>query len=469
MTMHLNLKARAVLLQMAAVGLILAVASLGANWVFSRMVLGQFDHSLLELFKTEASAVLAEPGGPPHVHEMAPGAGPPSFPRLDKFIQIVDLEGQVVARSANLGSVRLPTPPGLLEQLRAGEQVLQTLHDFGDEPVRMLSAPINVGGTLYAIQIAGSLDDASTALHSARLLFLISSAAILGAVGVAGALLAWAILRPIDRIVGRARVIGASALAERLPHPGGRDEMARLVETLNEMLGRIEQVFEAQRRFTADASHELRSPLSRLRAELEVTLRRPRNRAEYEEALQSCLSEVERLSRLTEELLTLARLDAGEAEEIPTQSTPLALILEDVVTRMATDALRRNVKIVLEAPADLAINVAPSTAALIVANVLDNAVKFSPPGGEVRVRAAVENSAAMVSVSDSGPGVTEEEIPRLFERFYRGSAARRTEVPGTGLGLAICRILAESQGGAVSVSSGAGGGAVVRVRLPLAT
>src|SRR5882724_8400917 len=359
MTLHLNLKARAVLLQVAAAGLILGVASLGANWAFSRMVLGQFDQALLELFKTEASAVLAEPGGPPHVHEMAPGAGPPSFPRLDKFIQIVDLEGRVVARSANLGSVRLPTSPGLLEQLRSGEQVLETLHDFGDEPVRMLSAPIKVGTATYAIQVAGSLDDASAALHSARLLFLISSAAILVAVGVAGALLAWAILRPIDRIVGRARVMGASAPAER----------------------------------------------------------RPRNRAEYEEALQSCLSEVERLSRLTEELLTLARLDAGEAQEIPTRSVPLAPILEDVVTRMASDALRRNVKIVLDAPADLTINVAPGTAALVVANVLDNAVKFSPPGGEVRVRASIEDGAVIVSVSDSGPGVTEEEIPRLFERF----------------------------------------------------
>jgi two-component system OmpR family sensor kinase len=386
---------------------------------------------------------------------------------LDKFIQIVDLEGRVVARSANLGSVRLPASPGLLEQLRSGEQVLETLHDFGDEPVRMLSAPIKVGEATYAIQVAGSLDDARAALRSARLLFLISSAAILVAVGVAGALLAWAILRPIDRIVGRARMMGASALAERLPHPGGRDEMARLVETLNEMLGRIEQVFEAQRRFTADASHELRSPLSRLRAELEVTLRRPRNRAEYEETLRSCLSEVERLSRLTEELLTLARLDAGEAQKIPTQPVPLAPILEDVVARMASDALRRDVKIVLDAPADLTINVAPSTAALVVANVLDNAVKFSPPGGEVRVRASIEDGVAVVCVSDSGPGVTEEEIPRLFERFYRGSAARRNEVPGTGLGLAICRILAESQGGGVSVTSGAGGGAVVRVRLPL--
>jgi two-component system OmpR family sensor kinase len=468
MSLHLNLKARAILLQVAAAGLILGIASLGANWVFSRMVLGQFDQALLELFKTEASAVLADPGHRLQVHEMPPGTAPPSFPRLDKFIQIVDLEGRVLARSANLGSVRLPASPGLLEQLRSGEQVLETLHDFGDEPVRMLSAPVKVGDATYAIQVAGSLDDARAALRSARLLFLISSAAILVAVGVAGALLAWAILRPIDRIVGRARMMGASALAERLPHPGGRDEMARLVETLNEMLGRIEQVFEAQRRFTADASHELRSPLSRLRAELEVTLRRPRNRAEYEETLRSCLSEVERLSRLTEELLTLARLDAGEAQEIPTESAPLAPILEDVVTRMASDALRRNVKIVLDAPPHLTINVAPSTAALVVANVLDNAVKFSPLGGEVRVGASAEDGAAVIYVSDSGPGVTEEEIPRLFERFYRGSAARRTEVPGTGLGLAISRILAESQGGGVSVSSGERGGAVVRVRLPLA-
>jgi len=469
MTVHLNLKARAVLLQMVAAGLILGAASLGANWVFSRMVLGQFDQALLELFKTEASAVLADPRPPLRVHEMPPGTAPPSFPRLDKFIQIVDLEGRVMARSANLGSVRLPAAPGLLARLRSGEQVLETLRDFGDEPVRMLSAPIKVGDATYAIQVAGSLDDASAALRSARLLFLISSAAILVAVGAAGALLAWAILRPIDRIVSRARMMGASALAERLPHPGGQDEMARLVETLNGMLGRIEQVFEAQRRFTADASHELRSPLSRLSAELEVTLRRPRNRAEYEETLQSCLNEVDRLSSLTEELLTLARLDAGEAQKIPAQSAPLAPILEGVVTRMASDALRRNVKIMLDAPADLTIKVAPGTATLVVSNVLDNAVKFSPPGGEVRIRVSIEDGAAIVSVSDSGPGVTEEEIPQLFERFYRGSAARRTEVPGTGLGLAICRILAESQGGGVSVTSGAGGGAVVRIRLPLAT
>jgi two-component system, OmpR family, sensor kinase len=445
--MHLNLKARVFFLHLVAVGLILTLAALGADWVFSRMVLGQFDQSLLDLAQTEATAATANPTQPPRVHEMSPGTAPPSFPRLDKFIQIVDLHGHVVARSANLGTARLPTPPLLLSRLRAGEQIFETRHDFGDEPVRVLSVPVRIGAIEYAIQVGGSLDDARAALRSARWLFLAMCGAILVAVVLTGAMLARAILRPIDHIVRRARVIGGSALAGRLPHPGGRDEMARLVETLNEMLGRIEQTFEAQRRFSADASHELRSPLSRLRAELEVTLRRPRERAEYEETLRSCLGEVERLSRLTEELLTLARLDAGEGREAVPQSVPLSPILHEAVSRLASEALRRDVTVVVKALADLPVKVAPGAAGLAVVNVLDNAIKFSRPGGQVKVEVGTDDGVAVVAVSDSGPGVQDEEMPRLFERFYRGSAARAADAPGVGLGLAICRLLLEAQGG----------------------
>jgi len=302
--MHLNLKARVFLGHLVAVGLILGAAAFAADWVFSRIVLGQVDQALIDLAQTEATAALAHPGQPIRVHEKSPGTAAPSLPRLDKFIQIVTMDGSVIARSANLGTAQLPTPGPLLAKLRAGEQIFETLDHFAEEPVRLLSIPVRVGGVDYAIQVGGSLDDASAALRSARLLFLAMSATILAAVVVTGALLARSILNPIDRIVQRARLIGESVLTGRLPHPGTRDEMARLVETLNEMLGRIEQTFEAQRRFTADASHELRSPLSRLRAELEVTLRRPRERGEYEEALGSCLGEVERLSCLTEELLS---------------------------------------------------------------------------------------------------------------------------------------------------------------------
>jgi two-component system, OmpR family, sensor kinase len=467
--MRLNLKARTFLQHVIAVGLILAVAFLGAGWVFSRMVLGQFDQALLDLAQTEAAADLADPTQAIHVHEMPPGTAPPSFPRLDKFVQIVDRDGRVIARSANLGTTRLPTPPPLLARLRAGERVFETLEHFAEEPVRLLSVPVEVKGGAYAIQVGGSLDDANAALRSARGLFLVMAAAILSAVVVTGVMLARSILRPIDRIVQRAHVIGESALAERLPHPGTRDEIARLVETLNEMLGRIEQSFEAQRRFTTDASHELRSPLSRLRAELEVTLRRPRERPEYEEALHSCLAEVERLSWLTDELLTLARLDAGELpREAPPQAVRLGPILEEAVTHLAPEARRRGVTVLRDVGAEVAVRVAPAVARLVVANVLDNAVKFSPSGGLVRVRVAARDGAAVVAVSDAGPGIPEEEIPRLFERFYRGSAARATEAPGVGLGLAICRVILERHGGSIEVSSSPGTGATISIHLPLA-
>jgi two-component system OmpR family sensor kinase len=466
--MHMNLKARVFVRHLGAVGLILALAALGADWIFSRMVLGQFDESLLELAQTEATAALARPTLPPRIHEVSFGTAPPSFPRLDKFIQVVGLDGRPVARSANLGTAQLPAPPSLLARIRAGERVFETLKDFGDEPVRLLTVPLEIEGAGYAIQVAGSLDDAQTAIRSARRLFLAMSAAILGAVALTGAMLTRAVLLPIDRIVSRARIIGASALTERLPHPGSHDEMARLVETLNEMLDRIERVFEAQRRFTADASHELRSPLSRLRAELELTLRRPRDRAKYEKALRSCLYEVEWLSGLTNELLTLARLDAGESRQPQPQAVRLTPILEQAVSRLAPEASRRDVAIQVDARADLIIQAAPGAAALVVGNVLDNAVKFSPPGSRIRIRVTPEAGSAVIAISDSGPGIPANELPHLFERFYRGSTARGSDAPGVGLGLAICRVLLEGQGGSIGVSSPQGEGATVSIRLPLA-
>jgi len=465
---RLTLKRRVFVRHVVAVGLILAMASLGADWAFSRMVLGQVDQALLDLALAEANATTADLSHPLHIHEMSPGTAPPSFPRLDKFIQFVDLDSRIIARSANLGTARLPTSASLLAKLRTGEKAFETLNDFGGEPVRLISVPLQIGDHVYAIQVATSLDDANATLRLARILFLAMSTGILGAVVLTGAMLARTVLRPIDRIVARARVIGESALAERLPHPGTQDEMARLVETLNDMLARIERSFEAQRRFTADASHELRSPLSRLRAELEVTLRRARERAEYEEALRSCLSEVERLSHLTDELLMLARLDAGGSSGAP-RSVDLISILHEAVKLLGPEALRRNVALVTDIPPELAVNVAPAAVSHVVANVLDNAVKFSPLGGDVTIGVAIEGSSAVVAVSNSGPGIPEDELPRLFERFYRGSAARHMEAPGVGLGLAICRALVEGQGGRISVNSAIDSGVTFTIRLPLAS
>lgn len=467
--MQLGFKARLALWHMVAVAVILALAALGSTWALSRLVRGQVDAALLELARTEAAAVAADRDGAVRVHEASPGTTAPSFARLDKFVQIVAPDGQVVARSGTLGTARLPASADVLARVQAGESAFQTIEDFGEEPIRMVSVPVTAAGATYAVQVAASLDDARAVLRAARWLFLAISLAILGAVVATGALLARRALRPIDQIVSQARRIGESSLAERLPYPGSQDEIGRLVATLNDMLQRIEQGFEVQRRFTADASHELRSPLSRLRAELEVTLRRPRDPAEYEEALRSCLDEVERLSWLTEELLGLARLDAGEGRQLPAGTVALAPIVDEAVRRLTSEAERREITLVATSCPPLSVKAAPSAAGLAVANVLDNAVKFSRAGGCVTVDVFAEGGEAVVSVTDTGPGVPPDEIPRLFERFYRGSAARSSETPGMGLGLAISRALVEGQGGRISVDSAPGEGATFIIRLPLAS
>jgi two-component system OmpR family sensor kinase len=312
-----------------------------------------------------------------------------------------------------------------------------------------------------------SLDDADAVLRAGRWLFLSMSLAILAGIGLTSALLARQALRPIDRVVTRARRIGEANLAERLPHPGTRDEIGRLVETLNDMLRRLERSFEVQRQFTADASHELRSPLSRLRAELEVTLRRPRAASDYEDALRSCLDEVERVQGLIEELLVLARIDARQEPE-PAEPISVGHIIEAAAAAVRPKAAHRGVVLSVEPSPELLVNAAPIAAQVALANILDNAVKFSPTGGQVRVVVTAERDEAVITVSDAGPGVEPQEVPRLFQRFYRGHASRGTDIPGVGLGLAIAQALVERQGGRVSVEAPATKGATFSVRLPRA-
>jgi len=466
--MHLDFKTRLSLWHLVCVAVILATAALIADWALARLVRQQVDSALLTLARDEIAAVQRTPSEPLRIHEAPPGTARPSFERLDKFVQIVAADGEPVARSATLGTERLPLSERARERLRGGHVVYETVENFGDEPIRMISVPLRVGAAHYAVQVAGSLDDARAIMHAARALFLSIAAAILAAVAATGALLARRALVPIDHIVTRARRIGEASLAERLPHPGTSDEIGRLVDTLNDMLGRIEKTFDMQRHFTADASHELMSPLSRLRAELEVTLRRPRNIAEYEESLRSCLEEVERLSWLTEELLSLARLDSGEGREPATEPALLAPIVEKAMQRLEDEARRSHVTMVLEPRSSVSVTASPAVVSVAVSNVLHNAVKFCGTGGRVSVNVDVDGRDAVVEVSDTGPGVMPEEMPLIFERFHRGSGPRAAGAPGVGLGLAICRALVERQGGRISVASTPGRGATFAIRLPVA-
>jgi two-component system OmpR family sensor kinase len=463
-------KVRLTLWHGAAVALILLGVTFVADRALSRIIGAQVDDTLVTLAETEAAEALDDPREGIHLHDVQPDAAGLPSRRLDKLVQIIDMDGQILARSATLGAARLPASLPLLTRLRAGEVVLETLPDFAEDRIRLVSLPIAVEGRVrYAVQVGTSLHATDTFLRAAGFLFLGGAVAILVAVTAIGVVLARGALRPVDQIVARARLIGAANLTERLPVPGSADELGRLAATLNEMLDRIERSVESQRRFTADASHELRSPLSRLRSELEVTLRRPRTLADYEAVLRSALEEVERLSRLTEELLMLARLDSGEVVARPEAPVALAPLVETELNRLKPEADARQITVAVTGPPGMAVQAPGDALGLVIANLLHNAIKFSPPTGRVTVTLRPEGTEAVLSVANSGSGIPPEDLPRVFERFYRGTPSRSPDLPGVGLGLAIARAIVEAHGGRIAVESTRGAPTTFTVRLPLAT
>lgn len=461
---------RLILAHWAVILIVVTGVAFTAWWELSRIAHRQLDAALLALAETEAGMLHASLGQPIRVHEKPTGTAPPSLVRLDRLVQIVDAQGDVLARSANLGTTRLPSSPVLLGRLAQGETVFETLQNFSEEPLRMVSLPVHTepGAPPLVIQVAGSLDDVNRILESAVVLFVGLAIALLLAVGTAGAMLTQRVFRAIDNIVKQARRIGDNNLDERLPHPGTSDDIGKLVDTLNDMLDRLEHAFDMQRRFTADASHELRSPLSRLRTELEVTLRRERSREEYVETLHSCVEEVGRLTQMVEELLMLARLDAGQDQGMQ-EAMPVAELVRACVQRVTPAAQDRGIVLTTQPGTHQPVQIARAPAALALTNLLDNAVKFSPAGTAVEIAWSTEHGDAILQVSDHGPGLPAAELPHIFERFYRGARARASETPGTGLGLALSQAIVQAHGGRIDVANALEGGLIFRISLPLAT
>jgi signal transduction histidine kinase len=249
-----------------------------------------------------------------------------------------------------------------------------------------------------------------------------------------------------------ADAISASEPGRRLPVPAARDEVARLADTLNEMLGRLEGAIERERSFVADASHELRTPLALLRAELELALRRPRTAAELEEALRSAAAETERLTRLAEDLLVLARSDRGE---LPLRCQPVGV--SELLARVAERYGASGGAVEAEAPEGLVVDADASRLEQALGNVVDNALRHG--SGTVRLTAAARDGLVELHVTDEGKGFPAEFLPRAFERFTRADAARAGG--GAGLGLAIAAMIARAHGGAARAANRDGGGADV--------
>ncbi|MDR3682166.1 MAG: HAMP domain-containing sensor histidine kinase, partial [Geothrix sp.] len=324
------------------------------------------------------------------------------------------------------------------------------------------------GGRVWKIRILEELGNVRRALRKLRIAFfhLVLFSILTSFIG--GLILSTKALSPVSNIIGLANEIEASVLSRRLPHPGVDDEIGRLVDTLNHMLARIEASFEAMKRFTSDASHELRSPLATIRNTVDVTLSRPRSGEEKDAALQSIGEEVDRIRTLVDDLLLLARADAGRMV-MQMKPVSLAFLLEAQVDAHQARAQARDMRLELGALLPDEILGDERWLLQVVGNLLDNAIKYTPVGGTITVDMARTAEVLRFSVSDTGPGIPEDELERVFERFFRSDPSRsRGHVPGLGLGLAIASWVVQEHLGTIQASNRPEGGATFTVSLPLA-
>jgi heavy metal sensor kinase len=376
--------------------------------------------------------------------------------------QLLDAAGRLL-RSSPAGQPPL-IDPGLAARVSSGATLLRT----GDLPGRrhdwrVLAVPVGVGPSRQVLVLAGSLTARRQALHRLFVELFVAGPVALLLASLAGYALAAGALRPVESMRRRAAAISASTPGQRLPTPPGRDEIARLATTLNEMLGRLEAAFEHERaaieherRFIADASHELRTPLALLQTELDVALRRPRSRTQLEAALRSASEETERLSRLAADLLLLARSDQGQLP-IRRERVDARSLLEAAADRFTARALEQGRAIVVFTEHPLLVDGDPIYLEHALRNLVDNALDHG--AGAIELSTRVRYGLVELHVRDEGPGLPAPFLPRAFDRFSRADPARSGG--GTGLGLSIVELIARAHGGEAVAANRLAGGADV--------
>jgi heavy metal sensor kinase len=316
------------------------------------------------------------------------------------------------------------------------------------------------------VQVARSLTEFDHETAELLWAFLLAGPLTVGATLAGGYYLAGRTLAPVERITETARGISGEKLNRRVPVANPGDELGRLAATLNDMLDRLERSFAEMQRFTADAAHELRTPLAVIRNEAEVALRAPRSPEEYTRVLEGLLEDVVRLSEMADQLLFLCRQDAGLN---PPAHKDVALdeLLRAVIDNVRPVAEAKGVSLVLADTRPCAVLGEPLQLRRVFYNLLDNAVKYTASGGTVRVSSRREGGEVVVRVADTGIGIAAEHRPHIFDRFYRVDSSRTGDTGGAGLGLAICRSVVRATGGTVEVSSEIGRGSEFTVRLPV--
>jgi heavy metal sensor kinase len=378
------------------------------------------------------------------------------------YLQVYAGHGQWIYRSPFLQAhpVAPPEPVSL-------NRVSREDYELNGNPFRFLTQKVEVGGAAYTVQTGAVIDDVVETLSTFRLYLLLFAPGVLLLAAAGGYWLSRRALAPVDAIVRTAREIGGTNLDSRLQTLTTGDELQRLSDTLNEMLDRIEAAFQRVTQFTADASHELRTPIALMRTEAELALRRSREEAEYQDSLRHILQEAERTTVLIEELLALARADSGR-ERLQLHPVDLRQTLRAAIEGWQRVSTIRNQQFSHNIDQQESFVGGDERALRRVVDILlDNAFKYTPANGKVYLSLEQKDGEAVIAVRDTGAGIAHEEQGKIFERFYRVDKARTREQGGFGLGLSIAAWIVAQHGGSIEVESNLDQGATFRVKLPL--
>jgi two-component system sensor histidine kinase MprB len=440
--------------QTLATALAVAVAVAVASAIVYVLVRDQLRGQVEDALRERAAFVMHEPLGletdpQGNVVLRLPHRGPGLEPG-DVFVQAVADDGSIASPEAD--QVAFPVSEATLEVARGERDEFFSDATIAGSHVRMLTVPLGQG---YALQLVRPLAEVDQLLDRIGLAMVFVAVSGMGAAAVLGAIVARSALRPVRRLTHEAEVVTETQDLGHRIDVHGSDELARLGTAFNTMLAALEESQRAQRQLVADASHELRTPLTSLRTNIEVLARRRDLPDEKREALLLDLTgQLEEMSLLVANLVELASEHPPELEATETQ---LDVLAQEAVGR--AQRLAPQLTFSTELRESVVFGV-PSRLERAIANLLDNAVKWSPPGGEIDVRVA----GGEVTVRDHGPGIDDADLPFVFDRFYRSASAR--SMPGSGLGLAIVRQVAEDHGGRVTIERPEGGGTLVRLTLP---
>lgn len=445
--MHVGLRTRLTLVFALAMALVLV--ALGA-FVYVRLrsdLLAAVDLSLRPRGQALADAVAAGTNDLRREHSTM-------VDQDEAFGQVLDGSGAIVDTSPGVAAAALLS----VDQLPRGRApVFRTLQVSGfDAPVRLLAASVDSRAGPRVVLVGATLGDLRDSLARISDTLLIAGPVGLFLSAAGGWLLAGAALRPVERMRREAAAVSASEPSRRLVVPPNRDELARLATTLNAMLDRLQEALERERRFVDDASHELRSPLATLRAEIDLALARPRAGAELEQSLRSAGEDVQRLQRLTEDLLILARSNGGRVPVRP-EDTSLPDLLARSAAMVQSQATTSGVDLTVT-PTEGTAHLDPERVKQAIRNLLDNAIRHTPRGGQVELSATRSESRLRITVTDSGPGFAPDVLTRAFEPFARSAAGGSAD--GLGLGLSIVRAVAEAHGGTAMAENAPGGARV---------